>query len=54
MAELIEIIQLTGPSAILILVGLVWGKKLIEYYYDSTIELKNLNFHKIWNRLRKT
>lgn len=50
MNELLEYIKYSGPSTLLLLVGLVWGKSLIKYFFDETIELKknelNLDFEK--------
>jgi hypothetical protein len=40
MADLIKLIQYSGPSVLLILAGLIWGKKLIEYFFDETIEIR--------------
>ncbi len=40
MADLIKLILYSGPSVLLILAGLVWGKKMIEYFFDETIEIR--------------
>lgn len=46
MKELIEYIKYSGPATFTILVGLVWGKHLIKYFFDESIEIKKkeLNF----------
>ncbi len=40
MDKLIELLISSGPPALLVLVGLVWGKNLIEYFFKETIEIK--------------
>ena len=40
MDKLINILLSSGPPALLVLVGLVWGKNLIEYFFKETIEIK--------------
>ncbi|MCO6175826.1 hypothetical protein NHF50_12305 [Flavobacterium sp. NRK F10] len=53
MDKLIELLISSGPPALLILVGLVWGKNLIEYFFKEIIEIKkkelaqNLENHKM-------
>ncbi len=52
MTEIIKMLEISGPAILLVLAGLVWGKKLIEYFFDETIEIKkdelkqNLENHK--------
>lgn len=40
MAELYNLIQTNGPGVIIILAVLLFGKQLIVYFFDETIELK--------------
>jgi hypothetical protein len=40
MTELYNIIQTNGPGVLIILAILLFGKKLIEYFFSETIELK--------------
>jgi anion-transporting ArsA/GET3 family ATPase len=40
MVEFIEYLKHSGPAALMILAGLVWGKSLIKYFFDESIELK--------------
>lgn len=42
MAEIIKLLLYSGPSILFILAGLFWGKKVIEYFFDETIEIKKL------------
>lgn len=52
MTDLYSLIQTNGPSVIIILAVLLFGKQLIVYFFDETIELKkaelnqNLENHK--------
>jgi len=52
MTELYNLIQNNGPGVLIIFAILLFGKKLIEYFFDETIELKktelnqNLENHK--------
>ena len=45
MVELVELIKYSGPSVLLIGVGLVWGKNLIEYFFKESIELKKFELN---------
>lgn len=45
MTELLEYLKYSGPSTILVLVGLVWGKNLIKYFFDETIEIKKVELN---------
>ncbi|WP_203257660.1 hypothetical protein [Hyunsoonleella ulvae] len=40
MEELYSLIQTNGPGVLIILAVLLFGKKLIEYFFSETIELK--------------
>ncbi|WP_282050821.1 MULTISPECIES: hypothetical protein [Maribacter] len=40
MSELFKIIETNGPGVLIILAILLFGKKLIEYFFTETIELK--------------
>ncbi|MBQ0907931.1 hypothetical protein KBJ98_04360 [Flavobacterium sp. F-328] len=40
MKELLEYLKYSGPSTLIILTGLVFGKSLIKYFFEETIELK--------------
>jgi hypothetical protein len=42
MADLIKLLLYSGPSVLLVAAGLLWGKKVIEYFFDETIEMKKL------------
>lgn len=45
MVDLIEYLKYSGPSTILLFVGLIWGKGFIKYFFDETIELKKLELN---------
>ena len=53
MADLLQLIITTGPSTLLIIVGLVWGKKIIDYYYASTIELRKTKLNQDFESFKK-
>ena len=40
MTEIYHLIEVNGPGVLIILAILLFGKKLIEYFFDQTIELK--------------
>lgn len=54
MVELIEYIKHSGPSAILIIVGLVWGKSIIKYFFDETIELKKFELNQDFEKYKSS
>jgi len=45
MAELYNLIETNGPGVLIILAVLLFGKKLIEYMFSETIELKKLELN---------
>ncbi len=45
MEEVVKLVLYSGPSVLVILAGLVWGKKLIEYFFDEAIEIRKLQLN---------
>lgn len=45
MEELLKLVLYSGPSVLVILAGLVWGRKLIEYFFDEAMEVRKLQLN---------
>jgi len=45
MTDLLKLILYSGPSVLLILAAIFWGKKIIEYFFDETIEIKKIELN---------
>ena len=45
MVELLKLILYSGPSVLLIVAGVFWGKNLIEYFFDKNLETKKIELN---------
>jgi len=45
MEELIKLMGYSGPAVLVVFAGLVWGQKLIHYFFDEAIELKKMELN---------